>query len=146
MIQKLVLLFALSGMIFTNLPNAGPGAGQYEIRITFSGLKPANCPVFIGVYDSADKFLSEHRFRGISVTSGGKSEFTTTISLPEGTFALAVFQDINANEKLDKNFFGIPSEPYGFSNNAMGSFGPPSWEAAAFTVDGSAKIAISMRD
>ena len=27
------------------------------------------------------------------------------------------FVDSNGNKKLDKNFFGIPKEQYGFSNN-----------------------------
>jgi uncharacterized protein (DUF2141 family) len=32
----------------------------------------------------------------------------------------------------DKNFFGIPQEGYGFSNNARGSMGPPAFDKAAF--------------
>ena len=31
---------------------------------------------------------------------------------------------------------GIPSEPFAFSNNARGSFGPASWEDSAFEVSG----------
>ena len=40
------------------------------------------------------------------------------------------------NEKLDTNFFGIPKEQFGFSNNAKGRFGPPSFESASFELDG----------
>lgn len=46
--------------------------------------------------------------------------------------ALTVVQDANANGRLDRNAFGMPTEPYGFSNDATGSFGPPSFEAARF--------------
>ena len=53
-------------------------------------------------------------------------------NLPEGTYAAAVFQDLNGDEILNRGSFGIPSEPYGFSNNARGNFGPPSFRAAAF--------------
>ncbi len=53
-------------------------------------------------------------------------------NLQEGKYALAVFQDLNGDEVLNRSAFGIPSEPYGFSNNARGKFGPPSFQAAAF--------------
>tara|TARA_A100001015_G_scaffold253675_1_gene294024 strand:+ start:6646 stop:7065 length:420 start_codon:yes stop_codon:yes gene_type:complete len=35
--------------------------------------------------------------------------------LPPGYYAAAVFHDKNNNGKLDKNFFGMPKEKYGFS-------------------------------
>ncbi|HVU22379.1 MAG TPA: DUF2141 domain-containing protein [Rhizomicrobium sp.] len=39
-----------------------------------------------------------------------------------GTYAVKMFQDVNRNEKFDFNWLGIPSERYGFSNNAK-----PNW-------------------
>jgi uncharacterized protein (DUF2141 family) len=53
-------------------------------------------------------------------------------SLQYGEYAVKVFHDENTNGKLDTNFLGIPTEDYGFSNNASGWFGPPSWEKAKF--------------
>ena len=41
---------------------------------------------------------------------------------------------VNGNEKLDTNLVGIPSEPYGFSRNARGRFGPPSFDDLAIEV------------
>jgi uncharacterized protein (DUF2141 family) len=35
---------------------------------------------------------------------------------------------------LNTNLFGIPTEGFAFSNNAMGSFGPPSYESCTFVV------------
>jgi len=51
--------------------------------------------------------------------------------LPEEV-AIATFQDLNENEKLDKNSLGIPTERYGFSNNPKRGFGPPSFQQAKF--------------
>jgi uncharacterized protein (DUF2141 family) len=45
-----------------------------------------------------------------------------------------VFHDENDNGVLDKGAFGIPTEGYGFSNNAKGFFGAPSWRAAGVTI------------
>jgi uncharacterized protein (DUF2141 family) len=56
-------------------------------------------------------------------------------SLEFGEYAVRVFHDENENEKVDTNFLGIPTEDYGYSNNASGWFGPPSWEKAKFIFD-----------
>jgi len=38
------------------------------------------------------------------------------ITLSEGEYVIAIFQDSNGNGKMDYSLFGIPKEPYGFSN------------------------------
>lgn len=48
-----------------------------------------------------------------------------TIRVKPGKYAVVAFHDVNGNEELDKNMLGIPTEPYGFSNNARGMLGPP---------------------
>jgi len=45
-----------------------------------------------------------------------------------------MFHDLDGTGKLAKNFLGIPTEPYAFSNNASGNMGPPAFNAAAFDV------------
>lgn len=62
---------------------------------------------------------------------------TPTISftdLPPGEYGIKLFHDTNGDGSLNRGRFGIPSEPYGFSNNAPVRFGPPSWEDASFTL------------
>ncbi len=65
-------------------------------------------------------------------------------SIPSGTYAISVFHDENANGKLDTNFFGIPREGVGASNNAKGHFGPPKFSAAAFQHSGDTALEITM--
>lgn len=55
-------------------------------------------------------------------------------SIPPGRYALALVHDRNDNGELDKNGMGIPSEPFGFSNNVIGAFGPPKFQRAQFLV------------
>jgi uncharacterized protein (DUF2141 family) len=50
--------------------------------------------------------------------------------VPAGHLAVSVFHDENSNRALDTGAFGIPSEDYGFSQNARGAFGPPSFDDA----------------
>lgn len=56
-------------------------------------------------------------------------------NLPFGYYGVAVIHDDNNNSEMDTNFLGIPSEDYGFSNDAEPSFGPASWEDAKFSID-----------
>lgn len=64
--------------------------------------------------------------------------------LPDGDYAVSLFIDRNANGKLDSNAMGMPTEPYGFSNDAMGTFGPPSFEQARLSVKGDTRAVIRL--
>lgn len=64
----------------------------------------------------------------------------TSSMASELSFAIGAHHDRNANEKLDKNALGMPTEPYGFSNNPKRGFGPPSYEEAAVKVGGGIEL------
>jgi uncharacterized protein (DUF2141 family) len=59
---------------------------------------------------------------------------------PKGDLGIKVFHDVNGNGKLDTNWMGIPTEPYGFGNSAPATFGPPSFEKAAVRFNGERTI------
>jgi len=56
------------------------------------------------------------------VTATPSVQSVTFEGVPPGTYAIKMFQDVNRNEKFDMNWLGLPSERYGFSNNAK-----PNW-------------------
>ncbi|MGV3485005.1 MAG: DUF2141 domain-containing protein [Planctomycetaceae bacterium] len=58
--------------------------------------------------------------------------------------AIAAYHDANDNGELDKNALGIPSERYGFSGNARGFTGPPSFQEAAIMLN-TQRVDISIR-
>jgi uncharacterized protein (DUF2141 family) len=60
----------------------------------------------------------------------------TFTGLRDGVYAMSVFHDENMNQKLDKNFVGIPKEGYGVSNNPRKKMGPPTFEEARFQLSG----------
>ena len=59
---------------------------------------------------------------------------TITLQVPPGRYALAALHDENSNHKLDRNFFGIPKEGFGFSNNPHVLLTAPSFNTAAMQV------------
>ena len=71
---------------------------------------------------------------------------TWTVSLPAGRpYAIAAYCDINGNGRLDKNFFGAPTEPYGFSGSIRPLFRAPSFQEASFTFGNSSEIQIRLK-
>lgn len=55
--------------------------------------------------------------------------------VPAGPFAVSVFHDTNNDKELNSNVVGAPSEPYGFSADARGTFGPPSFDEARLELE-----------
>ena len=74
----------------------------------------------------------------------GEVQFTTD-ALPGGTYAVQAFHDVNGNGDMDSNFVGMPKEPWGFSNNARGNFGPPKFADTKFELSGSAELQIELK-
>jgi uncharacterized protein (DUF2141 family) len=71
-------------------------------------------------------------------------EFTFE-DLAPGRYAVAVYHDVNGNGRLDTVPPGLPTEPYGFSND-VGRFRPPSFTAALVGVgDGSTTVVVDVR-
>lgn len=109
-------------------------AGITELRLSLSNIQQAKGRVYIAVYDREDNFLSLDRMRDRKIIplSGVGNLQTVFADLPPGTYAISCFHDVNGNGKLDTNFLGIPSEPYGFSNNVRPKFRAPSWAESKF--------------
>ena len=55
--------------------------------------------------------------------------------LPFGIYAVSIMHDENSNGKLDTNFFGIPKEGVGVSNNPKIGMGGPKYNDSVFTLN-----------
>jgi uncharacterized protein (DUF2141 family) len=89
------------------------------------------------VFNSPDKWLEEPVYSG-TIKVDSQEVIWKINDVPYGDYGAAVFHDENSNGKMDKNFVGIPLEPYGFSNGVRVVLGPPKWENAKFVVKSSA--------
>ncbi|MEZ7831006.1 MAG: DUF2141 domain-containing protein [Gammaproteobacteria bacterium] len=106
----------------------------------------------LAIYSSKEVFESDRGDRpgpqpGIvagSIINVGTEFYKETFEIPAGTYVIGYYIDANENEKLDTNFIGIPKEQFGFSNNARGTFGPPSFESASFTLDSYHKLLMEL--
>ena len=121
-----------------NLPDVPVPAGEstQTVAIHVSGLTNKSSNLYVAVFDSADGFPKPEHSRTTTTIPVDAESVEFSLSLPDSsTTGIAIFQDLNGDGKLTKNGFGLPTEPYGFSNNARSTFGPPSFSQAAFNVD-----------
>ncbi len=124
------LLVALAApFVALALAAASPPPGQVELVFDARG---RSGDVVVAVFDSQAAWADRSNpVRTLRVAPG---EAVTLGDLPPGRYGIMAFLDRNGNGRLDTLPIGLPTEPYGFSQNARGRFGPPSWSAAAFGV------------
>ena len=123
------LWLSFSGLL---LHSADPPAGALVLRV--ENIADREGSIRIAVYDRAEVFLNEaESIRGLvaPVTPEATQEIVLS-GLPFGRYAVAIHHDCNDNGKMDTNLFGIPKEPYAFSNNPEVKWRPPRFEEAVF--------------
>lgn len=123
-------------------------ASAAELAIRVTGLRSGAGDVHYGVYADPRQFPEPAGRVAKGFVKAGADRVTIMVrGLSPGTYAVAVYHDENGNGAFDQGFLGIPLEDYGFSNNASGFFGPPSFADAAFRVGAvGARITIRLDD
>jgi uncharacterized protein (DUF2141 family) len=116
------------------------------LLVTVNGVKAGEGNLRLAVFDEAhrDEFPDGEYLHGIAVPATGEKMTVEISNVESGEYAIAVIQDLNENEKLDKNFLGIPKEPYGFSGKWKS--GGSSYDKSLFNTDDvEFAIAISLK-
>ncbi len=117
--------------------------GSIAVKVTGINVKEGG-KVKIGIYDFKEFPVVGKEVDGIGLEVKETSVTYLFKNIPVGKYAIAVFQDVNIDGKLNKNLFGVPKEPYGFSNNKYGMFGPPDFKDVCFEVKEGKPISIEI--
>ncbi len=126
----------LVAMLISSLPLgalAEPASDTATLTLNVSGLQPMGT-ISLGLFDSQSGYEASKSVTGAQQTVTGETVVVVFDDLAPGEYGIKFYHDVNGNGKLDTNPFGMPVEPFGFSNNARGQFGPAGWDKAAFTV------------
>lgn len=103
-----------------------------DLEVSLSGVEGSEGVVLVALYDSAESFEeSGEPVRSARLAPDGELIWRLE-EMAFGTYAVKAYHDVDDDGELDRGAFGRPTEPYGFSNDARGRFGPPSFEAARF--------------
>ena len=66
--------------------------------------------------------------------ANARSVHLQMFDLEPGTYAAAVYHDVNDDGKLDTTLDGKPLEPWGLSNNPPANGNAPAWDEARFVL------------
>ncbi len=109
------------------------------ISVPVSGLRNNNGNVRCGLFNSAATFPKDgQQFMGVVAPIANQQATCVFNNVPPGTYAVSLFHAEKGETQLRTGFFGQPEEGYGFSRNATGTMGPPSFNAAAYSYAGGA--------
>ena len=127
-------------------PAEDKGAGTVPLTLIVHNLASTTAPVIVGVYGTKNKFpdpkdqLKEYKFK-----PKGKVLTAKITNLKFGTYALALYQDVDNNGKINKNFIGVPTEPYAFSRNYKPKVKAPDFDDCKFDYSAkSNKLSLTM--
>jgi uncharacterized protein (DUF2141 family) len=130
-----IVLILFAGFTFAQNPQkAGKGTGT--LNILLNGFNNDKGFAMISLCNSKEGYKdTEKSFKTASIVIKDGKAVCVFKDIPFDSYAVQVYHDENVNKKLDKTFFGPPTEQYGFSNNAWATFSSPKYEEALFTLN-----------
>ncbi|MBP9752931.1 MAG: DUF2141 domain-containing protein [Proteobacteria bacterium] len=108
------------------------------LTLILKNIKSDDGNICISVWDNPENYLKNDvkPYKYIKFPAKKEEMKITLKGLENGkSYAIFVHHDKDNVDKVKKGTFGNPLDPIGFSNNAKGMFGPPSYEETLVTVD-----------
>ena len=138
MVRTRVLMLGLS-----LVPFIAGSASAADLTVKVKEVRNSKGSVLVAVYDGEGSFGKPELAKARQKAQAHEGEVTFVFhDLKAGRYAVAAFHDENGKGKLDRNALGVPSEGWGFSNDAQGAAGPPKFAQAAFDLDGQASRSV----
>jgi uncharacterized protein (DUF2141 family) len=122
-------------------------AQTHSLTLVIEGVQEVKGVMQIGLFNNSDDFLETgSEFRVASVTVDSTAVVFVFDSLPPTNYAISLYHDLDSSGEINKNFIGIPVEPWGISNDAWRLLSAPRWKEAAFKMNADTSIIIHLRD
>ena len=129
--QSIITAFAMATATISSVAVAQDPVAT--LTLTYNGIETQEGKVMGVLFDSEDAFNGKGAPVRQIMLIADKAEIATQLEgLKPGRYAIKSFHDIDGDGKMGTNPFGMPIEPFAFSNNAVGNMGPAKWADAAF--------------
>ena len=133
------LLFAITGTILAEETLPAPVTTQQfgSITVNITDINKLDGMLGVSLYNAKQGFPGKHELAFANELKKITSTQDKVVfnNIPYGTYAVSIIHDANSNGKLDTNFFGIPKEGVGVSNNPKIGMGGPKYKDSEFTLD-----------
>jgi len=121
-------LLTLAGLTVTLISQS------IELTVKVQEIKGDKGTVIVQLFKGSENYKNAkaEAIKAVPAKTGmGSFNFDNLVA---GSYTIRVLHDENNNKKMDTNVFGIPNEGYGFSNEAVGNFGPPKYKDMVFII------------
>lgn len=133
-------IFILFGLITALLANNNP-----KLTIKISNIEKMQGEIKVGVFNTGTNFLKQGAaIKNYSIKVDKNTALLTITDLPKGEYAITMYHDENSDNECNRNFIGIPKEPYGFSNNIKPRMSAPKYEDCKFALTENITLHIKM--
>lgn len=139
--MKTLLLFLIVSLFISR--RSSDLYAQTNLNVIIKNIKNDKGNILVGLYDKASGF-PRHVKEGRIVKVTEKQMKVTFPDMKPGTYAISVLHDENQNKDLDQTRLGMPREGFGFSNDAMGVVGPPTFRKARIAFKGKEDMDITI--
>ncbi len=120
-------------------------AEKHDLRVSVKGINSNKGLIEFALYKNPEVFTQAGKTHRLARVNAQKGEVSFVFSdLEPGKYAIVVYHDENQNKICDKNFFGIPTEAYAFSNNVRPKLTVPSFDDCAVQLQQNKSVAIQM--
>jgi uncharacterized protein (DUF2141 family) len=139
-----LIALAIAGLFALASPALAGSPADSAVTLTFeTGARTG--AVMVALYDSEAAWSGGRAVARMQLDAAAENPVAVFRNLPAGEYAAKAFHDLNGDGEMNTNPFGMPTEPYAFSNNAVGNMGPARWDQARFTVSGETAQTIRIR-
>jgi uncharacterized protein (DUF2141 family) len=136
---------AAAALMISTAAHAEPDVTQTSLTLTFN-VGADTGRIMVALFDSAEAYAGRGAPVAQSMVDVAAGQRGAAFSdLKPGTYAAKIFHDVDGDGQMDTNPFGMPTEPYAFTNNARGNMGPAGWDRANVTVTGAVVQTISLK-
>lgn len=132
------------GLLFSFAPQFHQNS-THDLKVNVLGISNDKGLVEFALYKNPDVFTEAGKTHRLARVDAQKGTVSYTFkNLEAGKYALVVYHDENHNKVCDKNFFGIPTEAYAFSNNVRPKLSVPGFDECAIKLQQDRSLDIKM--
>ena len=142
--KKLYLIYLIFLLLYVSNSYSQSKSSDFTLSMKVSNFKTIKGVLRVCITDKKDDFLKSCIFSKTVVVKDATVSLKIE-NMEKGNYAVSVYHDENNNDILETTrLFGIPIEPYGFSNNPSMTFGP-SFKKSVFKMTSDQNISIRLK-
>ena len=106
------------------------------VLFEIEGIKSDSGKLYVSLFKGQENYKAKKPEKSLAIDALAGNKEAIFENITTGEYVIQYFHDENNNKKLETNLFGMPTEGFGFSNDAKPNYGPAKYEDMKFVVSG----------